>query len=127
MVHFLLIAFFLTRATPSAFFNANNFLILLALLGPNLLGIFTSVNPGIGASPFLTTANYKTPISDPTIHPRTDFLFLCPSLLGLKLVIPFLRSNLTLPLTRTPYFIEKPALSLPPQILKTYPLNSSPN
>jgi len=35
-------------------------------------------------------------------------------------------NTLTLPLTKTPYFIGKPALSLPPVTFTTYPLNSSP-
>jgi len=38
----------------------NNFLILLALFGPNLTGLTTSVNPAISFSPFLTITRDKT-------------------------------------------------------------------
>jgi len=61
----------------------NNFLSLLALLGPNLLGIYLSVNPAISLAPFLTIDKANTLMSLPTMHPLTVFLFLSPDLLGL--------------------------------------------
>ena len=84
-MYFLLITFFLSNSvTPFdlsfslsfASLIANNFLIFEALFGPNLLGIFKSVNPGISFSPFLTMATERTQISEPIIQPRIDFLFL---------------------------------------------------
>ena len=56
---------------------------LLALFGPNLLGLESSVNPGISASPFPVTVKNKALMSDPTIQPLTVFLFLSPVFLGL--------------------------------------------
>jgi hypothetical protein len=56
---------------------------LLALLGPSLLGTVVSVKPGIYCSPFLTRRTDKDLISGPTMHPLTDFLFLYPVLLTL--------------------------------------------
>jgi hypothetical protein len=46
-VNLLLTTDFFTNAMSSVFFNANNFLILLALLGPKHLGTSLSVSPGI--------------------------------------------------------------------------------
>ena len=76
MTHFLI-------RLSSSFFNANNFLILLALLGPNLLGTSISVSPGISFSPFLEMLKESTAISFPTMQPLIDFLRLSPVLLGL--------------------------------------------
>jgi hypothetical protein len=56
---------------------------LLALLGPNLLGTVVSVTPGISFSPFLTMVTERLLISGPTMHPLMDFLFLYPVLLAL--------------------------------------------
>jgi len=44
----------LSNLTLSDFLIENNFLILVALLGPNLRALLTSVTPGISYSPFLT-------------------------------------------------------------------------
>jgi hypothetical protein len=82
-VNFLLTTHFLTKAISSVFFKAKSFLILLALFGPNLLGISTSVRPGISLSPFLEMERATTQISCPIMHPLTDFLFLSPVLLSL--------------------------------------------
>merc|ERR1719470_332630 len=69
--------------TSSSLVKLNSFLILLALLGPNLLGMVLSVSPGISASPFLTMAMDRTARLPSTMHPRTDFLLRSPSRLGL--------------------------------------------
>ena len=82
-MNLLLTTDFFTNAISSVFFNANNFLILLALLGPKRLGTSKSVRPGISFSPFLAMDKAKTAISFPTIHPLIDFLLLSPVLLGL--------------------------------------------
>lgn len=55
-----------------------------ALFGPSLLGLLSSVSPGISSSPFLTTTRLRTERSGPTMHPRTDLRLLCPCLRGLK-------------------------------------------
>lgn len=60
--------------TSSSLLRLKNFRILVALLGPNLLGNTESVKPGISPSPCLTITKERTAISGPTIHPRTDFL-----------------------------------------------------
>ena len=62
-MNFLLTTHFLTKAISSVFLRAKSFLILLALLGPNLLGISVSVKPGISACPFLEIERDKTAIS----------------------------------------------------------------
>jgi len=128
VVKVLLTAAFLTKTQllSSPFLIANNFLILLTLFGPNLNGHYTSVNPGISSSPFLTIYKDTTFKSYPKIHPLTDFLFLCPSLLILKVFYPSAIKILTLPLTMIPYLIGNPYLSFPPVILNTYPLYSVP-
>merc|ERR1719470_612107 len=69
--------------TSSSLVKLNSFLILLALLGPSLLGMVLSVSPGISASPFLTMAMERTAKLPSTMHPRTDFLLRSPSRLGL--------------------------------------------
>merc|ERR1719516_40104 len=69
--------------TSSSLVRLNSFLILLALLGPNLLGMVLSVRPGISASPFLTMAMDRTARLPSTMQPRTDFLLRSPSRLGL--------------------------------------------
>lgn len=66
-------------------------------------------------------------ISEPTMHPLTDFLFLSPFLVARYPCDPGLRRSLTLVLVKIPCFIAKPSLSNPPVILKTYPLNYSPS
>jgi hypothetical protein len=68
--------------SPSALEIPKSFLIPDALLGPILLGLISLVNPGIYFYPFLTTVQESILISGPTIHPRTDFLFLYPVLLA---------------------------------------------
>lgn len=84
--------------TSSDFSKLKNFLILVARLGPNRLGRVTSVRPGSSSSPCLTMMQARTypvvsapgsthanrgesltPMSLPTMQPRTDFLFLSPS------------------------------------------------
>ena len=82
-MNFLLITHFLTKAISSVFLRAKSFLILLALFGPNLLGISVSVNPGISLSPFLEIERDKTAISCPTMQPLMDVLVLSPVLLAL--------------------------------------------
>ena len=113
----------------------------LALFGPSLLGLSESVRPGTSPIPFSRTFKKMTARSGPQMHPLTDFLFLSPVLLGLYKVVSnviikvrrkpfcyllFLRRILTLWFTRIPYFMANPCLSLPPVILRVYPLNSSP-
>merc|ERR1719204_1949391 len=68
--------------TSSSLVRLNSLRILLALLGPSLLGMVLSVNPGISASPFFTIDMAKTAKFPSTIHPRTDFLLRSPSRLG---------------------------------------------
>ena len=82
-MNFLLTTHFLTKAISSVFLSAKSFLILLALFGPNLLGISVSVNPGISAYPFFEIKSDKTAISCPTMHPLIDLLLLSPVLLAL--------------------------------------------
>jgi len=91
---------------------------LLALLGPNLLGTEVSVKPAISVSPLLTMTKNKALISAPTIQPLTVFLFFSPVLLYLYEDIPSDNNNFVLPLIKTPYFMAKPYLSFPPIILK---------
>lgn len=80
----LLMTYFLTKALLfSPFSMLYNFLIPVTLLGPNLLGLVVSVNPGISLSPFLTKTKERALMSGPTMHPLTDFLLLYPVLLGL--------------------------------------------
>merc|ERR1719350_840270 len=66
--------------TSSSLSRLKRALILLALLGPNLLGMVLSVSPGISASPFLTMTVDTTDICESTMHPLTDFRFLSPFL-----------------------------------------------
>lgn len=96
---------------------------LLALLGPNLLGTVVSVTPGIYFSPFLTIVTERFFMSGPTMHPLTDFLFLYPVLLALYPKAPGERRSLSLELVKIPCFMANPSPSYPPVILKTYPLN----
>jgi len=127
-VKVLLTTAFLTKTLflSSVFLMAKSFLILFTLLGPNLKGAWASVNPGISSSPFLMIYKETTFKSYPKMHPLTDFLFLCPSLLILKVFCPSAIKILTLPLTMIPCLIGNPCLSFPPVILKTYPLYSVP-
>lgn len=119
MILFLMSGITVSRVFSSDFFfKLNNFLMLLALFGPNLLGVLASVNPGISLSPFWVMVRKRALISFPTIHPLTVFLFLSPVLLGLYKLVPDLRRSLVLPLIKTPYFMAKPYLSFPPIILK---------
>jgi hypothetical protein len=67
----------------SVFLSAKSFLILLALLGPNLLGMSVSVSPGISDSPFLEIESERTAMSCPTMQPLMDLLLLSPVLLAL--------------------------------------------
>ena len=79
-------------------------------------------------SPFLTITRWSTEILCEMMQPRTDLRYASP------LRIPYPRQpcsplriiSLTRSCVSTPCFIEKPCLSCPPAILKTYPLNSSP-
>ena len=80
----LLITFLVNKAEESVLLKANNFLILLALFGPNLLGTEVSVKPAISFGPFYVITTNKALISAPTIQPLTVFLFLSPVLLGLN-------------------------------------------
>jgi len=98
----------------------------VALLGPSLLGLVSSVSPGISFSPFLIRVRERVLMSGPTIQPRTDLLFLYPFLLTRYPDVPGERSSLILLLQKTPCFMANPSLSNPPLILKIYPLNSSP-
>ena len=84
---------------------------LLALLGPSLLGTVVSVKPGISCSPFLETVTDKDLISGPTIHPLTDFLFLSPVLLALYPLDPGARRSLILELVKIPCFMANPSPS----------------
>jgi hypothetical protein len=84
---------------------------LLALLGPNLLGTVTSVRPGISFSPFLTIVTDTDLISGPTTHPLTDFLFLYPVLLALYPDDPGARRSFILELVKIPCFIANPSPS----------------
>ena len=59
----LLITLLYNKTAGSSFFKPNNFLMLLALFGPNLLGLLSSVNPGISASPLPVTVKNKALIS----------------------------------------------------------------
>lgn len=90
LVNVLLMAFFLINGTTVSkelsscfFFKLNNFLILLALFGPNLLGFETSVSPGISLAPLWVMVKKIALMSFPTMHPLTVFLFISPVLLGL--------------------------------------------
>jgi len=78
-------AAFFTSNTSSFLFKLNNFLILVALFGPNLLPLSLSsvVRSGRSYSPFFTIVNERTLISGPTMHPRTDFFLRSPVLRGL--------------------------------------------
>merc|ERR1719348_2810888 len=67
----------------SSLVRLNSFLILLALLGPSLLGMVLSVSPGISASPFLTMAKLRTAKLPSTMQPRTDLRLRSPLRLGL--------------------------------------------
>jgi hypothetical protein len=84
---------------------------LLALLGPNLLGTVVSVSPGIYCSPFLTMVTETDLISGPTTHPLTDFLFLSPVLLALYPAAPGARRSLILEEVKIPCFIANPSPS----------------
>ena len=103
-----------------------NFLILLALFGPNLLSNLTSVRPLMSYSPFWTKIMLKEVISFPIMHPLTDFLFMVPSLLALYPLVPGANNNFFFPIVNTPCFIPNPFLSLPPVILKTQPSKPIP-
>merc|ERR1719352_1936832 len=73
----------ITYWQSSSLVRSNSLRILLALLGPSLLGMVLSVSPGISASPFFTMAMERTAKLPSTMHPRTDFLLRSPSRLGL--------------------------------------------
>mmetsp|Transcript_8465 Transcript_8465/g.12408 ORF Transcript_8465/g.12408 Transcript_8465/m.12408 type:complete len:219 (-) Transcript_8465:68-724(-) len=112
--------------TSSFLSKLKSFRMWLARLGPNLRGSIVSVKPSMSASPFFTMSKFMTARSGPTMQPRTDFRLRQPLRRSRKQDIPFLKSNLTRLLVRTPCFMGKPCLSLPPEIRRTYPLNSSP-
>ena len=101
----LLMMFFLMRATPSSFLKPNNLLSLVSLLGPNLLGTWTSVTPASSASPFLTIAKARTLMSCPTMHPLIDFRFLSPVLRGLYPLWPFFMRILVRPSLTKGYYL----------------------
>merc|ERR1719319_934734 len=64
--------------TSSSLVRLKSLRILLALLGPSLLGMVLSVRPGISASPFLTIAMERTAKLPSTMHPRTDLRLRSP-------------------------------------------------
>merc|ERR1719347_1964778 len=112
--------------TSSSLDRLKSLRILVALLGPRRRGTALSVRPGISLAPFLTIVQARTDRDPSTMQPRTDFLFRSPSRRGRKQEWPLLIRRRTRSFVRTPCFMGKPCLSLPPVILRTYPLNSSP-
>ena len=66
------------KRTSSSLVRPKNLRILVALLGPNRLGIVVSVKPGMSSSPCLTMLRAKTLKSIPTMQPLTLFLLRSP-------------------------------------------------
>mmetsp|Transcript_36914 Transcript_36914/g.77096 ORF Transcript_36914/g.77096 Transcript_36914/m.77096 type:complete len:120 (+) Transcript_36914:387-746(+) len=97
--------------------KVKSFLILLALLHPNIFLLEIPVKPKI-SFPSFTTERFNTPISGETIHPLIDFLRLSPFFIEYPLqpITPLVNNNLTLRFVKIPGFMGKPCLSCPPFI-----------
>merc|ERR1740129_1986135 len=117
-----------TNCLTSSFLSRLNiFRMLEARFGPRRRGFASSVRPSISSAPFFRTTRERVAKSGPTMQPRTDLRLRQPLRRSRKQDMPFLNRRRTRWLQRTPCFIGKPCLSLPPEILKVYPWNWSPS
>ena len=114
--------------TSSSLLKLNIFLILLATLGPKVLGLIESVSPGISPSPaFIILIQSTLRKCTSMIHPRIDLLLRSPfRFQAWKPWAPAGSSSLTRLVVSTPCFMGKPSLSLPAVILPMKPFHSFP-